>query len=46
MTYDGYKARSLLEFPGARETVIEFHSLSKTYNMTAGVSAGQAGTRS
>jgi len=34
MTYDGYKARSLLEFPGARETVIEFHSLSKTYNMT------------
>ena len=34
MAYDGYKARSLLEFPGARETVIEFHSLSKTYNMT------------
>ncbi len=34
MTYDGYKARSLLEFPGAREVVIEFHSLSKTYNMT------------
>jgi LL-diaminopimelate aminotransferase len=34
ITYDGYKARSLLEFPGARETVIEFHSLSKTYNMT------------
>ncbi|MDD5409444.1 MAG: LL-diaminopimelate aminotransferase [Candidatus Omnitrophica bacterium] len=34
MTYDGYKAPSLLEFPGARERVIEFHSLSKTYNMT------------
>ena len=34
MTYDGYKPRSLLEFPGAREVVIEFHSLSKTYNMT------------
>lgn len=34
MTYDGYKARSLLEFSGSRETVIEFHSLSKTYNMT------------
>ncbi len=34
MSYDGYKARSLLEFPGAREAVIEFHSLSKTYNMT------------
>jgi LL-diaminopimelate aminotransferase len=34
MSYDGYKPRSLLEFPGAREVVIEFHSLSKTYNMT------------
>lgn len=34
MAYDGYKPRSLLEFPGAREVVIEFHSLSKTYNMT------------
>ena len=34
MAYDGYKASSLLEFPGAREVVIEFHSLSKTYNMT------------
>jgi len=34
LTYDGYKARSLLEFPGSREVVIEFHSLSKTYNMT------------
>jgi len=34
MTYDGYRPRSLLEFPGAKEAVIEFHSLSKTYNMT------------
>lgn len=34
MAYDGYKPRSLLEFDGAREVVIEFHSLSKTYNMT------------
>ena len=34
MAYDGYKARSLLEFRGAKEIVIEFHSLSKTYNMT------------
>lgn len=34
MTYDGYRPRSLLEFEGAREVVIEFHSLSKTYNMT------------
>ena len=34
MAYDGYKPRSVLEFPGARDLVIEFHSLSKTYNMT------------
>jgi len=34
MAYDGYKPPSLLEFEGAREVVIEFHSLSKTYNMT------------
>jgi LL-diaminopimelate aminotransferase len=32
--FDGYKPRSLLEFEGARDCVIEFHSLSKTYNMT------------
>jgi LL-diaminopimelate aminotransferase len=34
MSYDGYKAASFLEVPGARESAIEFHSLSKTYNMT------------
>lgn len=28
------KPRSILEFEGAKERVIEFHSLSKTYNMT------------
>jgi LL-diaminopimelate aminotransferase len=34
MSYDGYRALSALEIPQARESVIEFHSLSKTYNMT------------
>ena len=34
MSYDGYRPPSFLEIPGARETAIEFHSLSKTYNMT------------
>lgn len=34
MTFDGYVAPSLLEVEGAREVAIEFHSLSKTYNMT------------
>ncbi|HDS16150.1 MAG TPA: LL-diaminopimelate aminotransferase [Proteobacteria bacterium] len=34
MAYDGYRPLSFLEVPGAREIGIEFHSLSKTYNMT------------
>jgi LL-diaminopimelate aminotransferase len=34
MSYDGYKASSVLEVDGAKEVTIEFHSLSKTYNMT------------
>jgi len=34
MTYDGYKAPSFLKADGAVEVGIEFHSLSKTYNMT------------
>ncbi len=32
--YDGEKPRSILEFPGAMDVAIEFHSLSKTFNMT------------
>jgi len=34
MAYDGYRPASFLEVEGAREAGIEFHSLSKTYNMT------------
>jgi len=34
MTFDGYKAKSFLEVDGAKEVGIEFHSLSKIYNMT------------
>ena len=34
MSYDGYSPSSMLEVEGARDLVIEFHSLSKTYNMT------------
>jgi LL-diaminopimelate aminotransferase len=34
MTFDGYVAPSIFDVPGAREVAIEFHSLSKTYNMT------------
>jgi LL-diaminopimelate aminotransferase len=34
VAYDGYQPMSFLEIPGAKEVGIEFHSLSKTYNMT------------
>lgn len=34
MSYDGYKPLSFLEIDGAKEVGVEFHSLSKTYNMT------------
>lgn len=34
MTFDGYKASSFLEIEGAKDVGIEFHSLSKIYNMT------------
>jgi len=33
ITYDGYRANSVLEVPGAKDIAIEFHSLSKSYNM-------------
>ena len=34
VTFDGYKAPSILEVEGARDVAVEFHSLSKTFNMT------------
>ncbi len=34
MSYDGYQPASFLEVEGGREVGIEFHSLSKTCNMT------------
>jgi len=34
MAFDGYRPPSFLEAEGAREIGLEFHSLSKTYNMT------------
>lgn len=33
-TYDGITAPSLLQAEGAMETAVEFHTLSKSYNMT------------
>ena len=43
--YDGYRASSFLQVDGAREVGLEFHSLSKTYNMTGwriGMAVGNA----
>jgi LL-diaminopimelate aminotransferase len=45
MGYDGYKPASFLEIDGAKEVGIEFHSLSKTFNMTGwriGMAVGNA----
>ncbi len=34
VTYDGYQPVSFMQADGAREAGVEFHSLSKSYNMT------------
>jgi LL-diaminopimelate aminotransferase len=50
LAFDGYRPPSIFEIEGAREVAVEFHSLSKTYNMTgwrcgwAVANAGIAGT--
>ena len=46
LAFDGYNPPSFLQAEGAKEVGIEFHSLSKTYNMTgwrAGFAVGNAG---
>jgi len=45
MAFDGYRPMSFLQTDGAKEVGIEFHSLSKTYNMTGwriGFAVGRA----
>ena len=34
VSFRGYRAHSILEVPGGKEVAVEFHSLSKTFNMT------------
>ena len=34
ITFDGYRAPSIFEVEGAKDVAVEFHSLSKTFNMT------------
>jgi len=33
LVFDGYKAPSILQVPGAKEVAVEFYTLSKSYNM-------------
>lgn len=33
LAFDGYQPTSLLEIPGAKDISVEFHTMSKTYNM-------------
>ncbi len=45
VAFDGYRPASFLQVPGARDVGVEFHSLSKTYNMTGwrvGMAVGNA----
>lgn len=34
LTFDGYRAPSIFEIPGAREVAVEFFSVSKSFSMT------------
>ncbi len=45
ITYGGYRAPSILEIEGASNVAIEFHSLSKTFNMTGDRIAFAAGNK-
>jgi LL-diaminopimelate aminotransferase len=47
VTYDGYRAPSILEVPGATEVAVEFNTLSKSHNMAGwrvGAAFGQRNT--
>jgi len=45
LSYDEYRAPSILEIPGAMEVAVEFHSCSKTFNMTGDRIAFAAGNK-
>ncbi len=45
LAFDGYEAISILQIPGAKNVCVEFHSLSKSYNMAGwrvGLAVGNA----
>jgi LL-diaminopimelate aminotransferase len=46
ITFDGYRAPSILQVPGAADVAVEFHSFSKTFGMAGwrlGFAAGNRG---
>jgi LL-diaminopimelate aminotransferase len=46
VAFDGYKAPSILQVPGAKDVAVEFHSFSKTFSMAGwrvGFVAGSGG---
>jgi len=48
VAFEGYRPPSFLEVPGAKDVGVEFHSLSKSYNMTGwrvGMAVGNAQIR-
>jgi LL-diaminopimelate aminotransferase len=45
IAFDGYRPPSILEMDGAMDVAVEFHSFSKTYNMTGWRLAWAAGNR-
>ena len=46
MSFDGFNPPSILEVDGAKDVAIEFHSLSKTFNMTGWRIGFAAGNKS
>jgi len=38
ITYDGWRAPSIMQVPGAKDIAVEFFTMSKSYNMAAGAS--------
>lgn len=45
LTFDGYRAPSIFEIPGARQVALEFFSLSKSFSMTGWRIGWVAGSR-
>lgn len=45
VTYDDYRAPSILEIPGAKDVAVEFNTLSKSHNMAGWRSAVIVGNR-